>query len=157
MPTDVQISRADIEDAKAILALQKLAYQSEARLYQNWSIPPLTQTLDDVRGEFQTKTFLKAVCDQVTIGSVRAACDHRTCEIGRLIVHPDHQRKSVGSRLMQAVEAFFPDVEWFRLFTGQRSDGNLRLYARLGYRITRSEALSPSLTIVHLEKAAMTR
>lgn len=152
MPTDVEISRAHIDDAKAILALQKLAYQCEARLYQNWSIPPLTQMLDDVRGEFQTKTFLKAVCDQVIIGSVRAACDHLTCEIGRLIVHPDHQRKSVGSRLMQAIEAFFPDVERFRLFTGERSDGNLRLYARLGYRVTHVEALSPRLTIVHLEK-----
>ena len=152
MPTGLEISRADIDDAEAILALQKLAYQSEARLYQNWSIPPLTQALEDVRGEFQTKTFLKAVCDRVIIGSVRAACDRRTCEIGRLIVHPDHQRKSVGSRLMQAIEAFFPDVELFKLFTGERSDGNLRLYARLGYRVTRFEALSPSLTIVHLEK-----
>lgn len=152
MPMDVEISRADIDDAEAILALQKLAYQSEARLYQNWSLPPLMQTLDDVRSELQTKIFLKAVCDQVIVGSVRAACDHRTCEIGRLIVHPDHQRKSLGSRLMQAIEASFPDVEWFRLFTGARSDGNLRLYARLGYRVTRSEVLSPGLTIVHLEK-----
>ena len=55
-------------------------------------------------------------------------------------------------RLMQAIEALFPDVQWFRLFTGERSDGNLRLYARLGYRVTRSEALSPTMTIVHLQK-----
>jgi ribosomal protein S18 acetylase RimI-like enzyme len=69
-----------------------------------------------------------------------------------LIVHPDHQRKSVGSRLMQAIEARFPEAACFRLFTGERSDGNLRLYARLGYRATGSEVLSPGLTLVHLEK-----
>lgn len=37
------------EDAAAILALQKLAYQSEARLYDDYSLPPLTQTLPEMQ------------------------------------------------------------------------------------------------------------
>ena len=36
----------------AILALQKLAYESEARLYDDWKLPPLTQTLDSLQAEF---------------------------------------------------------------------------------------------------------
>lgn len=37
------ITAAEADDAEAILTLQKLAYQSEARLYNDWSLPALTQ------------------------------------------------------------------------------------------------------------------
>lgn len=33
------------DDAPELLALQRLAYQSEARLYGDWAIPPLTKRL----------------------------------------------------------------------------------------------------------------
>ena len=38
------VKRASFEDAKEILDLQKLAYVSEAEIYNDYSIPPLTQT-----------------------------------------------------------------------------------------------------------------
>ena len=41
----MEITQATAEDAAAILALQRLAYQSEAEVYGDFSIPPLTQTL----------------------------------------------------------------------------------------------------------------
>lgn len=45
-PTAVRtILDADPGDAEAILALQRLAYESEARRDRNWSIPPLVATL----------------------------------------------------------------------------------------------------------------
>ena len=57
-----KILHADATDAAEILELQKLAYQSEAVIYEDWFIPPLTQTLDEIREEFYEMTFLK-VCD----------------------------------------------------------------------------------------------
>ena len=41
-----QILRADISDMAEIRDLQKLAYQTEAILYNDWTIPPLTQTIN---------------------------------------------------------------------------------------------------------------
>jgi hypothetical protein len=41
----VSILPAVLDDAPAILELQRNAYRSEAVLYNDWSIPPLTQTL----------------------------------------------------------------------------------------------------------------
>ena len=38
------IEHASVTDAGEILALQKLAYESEARLYDDWDIPPMTET-----------------------------------------------------------------------------------------------------------------
>jgi len=58
-------------DAGDILALQKVAYQSEATLYQDWTIPPLTQTLLEIEAEFETRIFLKAILEEGIVGSVR--------------------------------------------------------------------------------------
>ena len=147
-----QILRADITDAAEILALQKLAYQSEALLYDDWSIPPLTQTLDEIEKEFTGTNFLKMRNTGKIIGSVRGSIHDGTCNVGRLIVHPEFQHKGIGSRLMSAIEAEFPDAKRFELFTGSRSEGNIRLYERLGYKIFRTERLSPRVELVFMEK-----
>ena len=148
----VTILHADICDADEILALQKLAYESEALLYDDWTIPPLTQTLTDFEAEFGNKVVLKAVDGDTIVGSVRASLDGATCRIGRLIVHPEHQRKGIGSLLMARIERTFPRAERFELFTGTRSANNIRLYKRLGYREYREENLSPQVRIVFMEK-----
>lgn len=139
-------------DAREILALQHLAYQSEARLYNDWSLPPLTQTLEQIEQEFATLRFLKALAQGRIVGSVRAGLDGGICRVGRLIVHPDHQRRGLGSALLLAVEALFPDASRFSLFTGSLSEGNLRLYARLGYAEAKRQHIRPGLTLVFLDK-----
>ena len=147
-----EIVRADISDAAEILELQKLAYQSEAVLYDDWSIPPLTQSLNQIKKEFDEMIFLK-VCDSGRlIGSVRASIHDGAGNIGRLIVHPEFQHKGIGTRLMLAIETEFPSVRRFELFTGSRSEGNIRLYERLDYRIFHTDRLSPQVELVFLEK-----
>ena len=55
------IERANTNDLKYILDLQKLAYQSEAKLYDDYSIPPLTQTIEGIEQDFRSNLFLKAI------------------------------------------------------------------------------------------------
>ena len=149
---DISIVQASPDDAGEILALQKMAYQSEAKLNDDWTIPPLTETLPEIMSEFETKVFLKAVCADKIIGSVRATLDSGTCQVGRLIVHPDYQGKGIGTLLMDRIEAAFSRAERFELFTGIKSINNIRLYQRLGYREYRQEDLSPKVRLVFMEK-----
>jgi GNAT superfamily N-acetyltransferase len=149
---DISIVQASIEDAGEILTLQKVAYQSEAKLNDDWTIPPLMQTLLEIEAEFENKIFLKAVHDSRIIGSVRASLDSGTCFIGRLIVHPDHQKKGIGALLMGRIEAAFPGAKRFELFTGVKSADNIRLYQRLGYREFREEDLSSKVRLVFMER-----
>jgi len=100
----MQIKRARVEDAEAILNLQKLAYLSEAEIYNNKSIPPHTQTFEEITTEFDTQIFLKATLEGKIVGSVRAYMAEGVCHIGRLVVHPDVQNKGVGTRLMNEIE-----------------------------------------------------
>jgi GNAT superfamily N-acetyltransferase len=149
----VTITSAALADAEEILALQKLAYQSEARLYDDWSIPPLTQTLESLKEEFATSLVLKAVSGPRIVGSVRANAAGERCTIGRLIVDPEFQRRGIGARLLQRVEAECGNASKFELFTGTKSEANVRLYQRHGYSVARTEQLSPSVMIVFMEKA----
>lgn len=151
---DVKIVQACIDDAPDILELQKIAYQKEAILYNDWTIPPLSQTLSEIRAEFKNSVFLKALWGNRIVGSVRALVDSDTCtcKVGRLIVHPDFQGKGIGSLLMKNIEASFPNVKRFELFTGTKSVDNIRLYQKLGYKDYRQNNLSQKVRIVFMEK-----
>jgi len=144
---------ADIKDAKKILSLQRVAYQSEAKIYQDYTIPPLTETIEEIKSNFATQTFLKATDDKDNIiGSVRARCDNVSCFINRLIVHPEWQGKGVGTRLLIAIEDHFSSAKRYELFTGSKSVGNIRLYKRLGYKPFREQVVNAFLSLTYLEK-----
>jgi ribosomal protein S18 acetylase RimI-like enzyme len=143
---------ATVEDADAILDLQKLCFQSEAELYDDPKIPPLLETLDQLRHETTEMRMLKLSIDGAVMGSVRAHMDRGTCHIGRLMVHPNHRHQGFGARLVAAIEREFPTAQRFEIFTGSLSEGNLALYQRLGYSEFRRREPHPGLTIVYLEK-----
>ena len=147
------IQAAQREDAAAILALQHLAFQSEARLYNDWSIPPMTETLAASLADWDTHAVLKAMdAGGRIVGSVRAWVQDGECAIARLIVHPLNQGQGLGSALLRAIEMQAPGAQRFTLFTGARSEGNIRLYQRHGYVVVRTEVVSPAVSLVHMEK-----
>ena len=149
---DIQIERANISDAEEILALQKLAYRSEAEIYNDFKIPPMVQTLESIKKDFKSQLFLKALLDGRIIGSVKAYSKEGTGYIGRLIVHPHFQNRGVGTKLMNEIEKIFNLCQRFELFTGDRSERNLYLYQKLGYKIFRTANITDQTTIVYLEK-----
>lgn len=151
----VQIHLATRADVPTILQLQKLAYQSEARLYNDWTLPPLKETVTQLQREFDIATVLKATLQGVLVGAVRAQLSKGRCTVGRLIVRPDLQSKGIGRALMQRIEAEFAAAEWFDLFTGSRSLRNIRFYESLGYRSFRTQSLSDKVTLTWMEKRSM--
>jgi ribosomal protein S18 acetylase RimI-like enzyme len=147
-----RIIRATPDCAVELLALQRTCFREEAELYGEPDIAPLTQTLDGLLADFLAQTVLGAWTDGRLVGSVRARCEQEVCEIGRLVVHPDHRCKGLGTALMAAIERAYPEAATYELFTGERSERNLRLYRRLGYSTAGSRVVSPRLTLVLLRK-----
>ncbi len=146
------IQKAQKNDLEAILELQYLAYQSEAKLLNNPDIPPLKQTLENVVNEFQKGIILKAVDENnVIIGSVRAYSENGNVHIGKLIVHPQKQRNGIGTKLLLEIEKEYPNRR-YELFTSTKSMGNIRLYERLGYKIFKEKPITKELQFVYLEK-----
>ena len=151
-PARREILRATAADAAAILDLQKLAYQSEAWRYGDWTLPPLVQTLESMRDDIARCIVLKALQDGVLVGSVRASASEGLCLVGRLIVQPEFQGQGIGTQLMRHIEGEFPQTRKFELFTGSRSARNILLYERLGYSRAREKVVSPAITLVFMEK-----
>ncbi|MER7990698.1 GNAT family N-acetyltransferase [Streptomyces noursei] len=156
MGTSVTISTATDDDAEQILKLQYLCYQPEAELYDDYGIEPLTQTLDSLRAELADGCVMVARLGREVVGSVRGTVDaDGTAKIDKLIVHPRLQRHGLGGRLLAAVERRLAEdrsAKRYRLFTGHRSEANLRLYRSHGYAPVGTEQLSQRLSLVTLEK-----
>lgn len=145
------IEQATITDAEEILSLQKLCYVSEAEIYNDFNIPPLTQTLEEITKEFDNYMFLKVIDNSRIVGSVRAAVNGDICTIYKLIVHPEYQNKGIGSSLIKKVEESFNNKR-FEIFTGHRSEKNLYLYQKMGYEIYKKERLTDDIDMLYLAK-----
>ena len=145
------IGRAELSDVEEILRLQYAAYQSEAALHDDYTIQPLTQTMEESIEEYHKSVVLKAVLDGEIIGSVRAREENGTAYIGKMMVRPDHQGKGVGRRLLAAIEREFPNCR-FELFTACKSDRNLALYESAGYTRFRQETNAAKIDFAYLEK-----
>ncbi|MFE4667599.1 GNAT family N-acetyltransferase [Streptomyces sp. NPDC056716] len=160
MGMSVVISEATGHDAEQIFKLQYLCFQSEAALYGNYRIDPLVETLDEVRAEIAGDCVFVARLGDEVIGAVRgAAREDGSAAIGRLCVHPRLQGHGIGARLLKAAESALADrhgTKRFRLHTGHRSEGNLRLYRKVGYETVGTEKGKDGVPMVILEKPAGT-
>jgi ribosomal protein S18 acetylase RimI-like enzyme len=148
----LQIVKALISDLRAILELRHLAFQSEAILLNDYTIQPLTQTLNEVKEEYAKGLILKAISDAETIiGSVWAYEENNTAYIGKLVVHPSFRNQGLGAKLLAAIEESCP-ARRYELHTTDRSLNNLHLYQKLGYQKFRTEPWPQGYSFVYLEK-----
>ena len=149
------IEEAQLPDAAEILDLQKLAYQSEAELYDDFTLTPLRQTLEELRGDFSRMLFLKATLNNKIVGSVRAYIDGDSCMIRRLIVHPLYRGLGINSRLLQEVEGRFSGKAGrYEVFAGHKSKRNIHFYQERGYAVFKCTTVSVKRERVYLEKPA---
>jgi len=154
MVQNIIIGKAEYSDLKDILSLQKTAFLSEAELYDNYDIEPLTQTINSIENDFKTHIFLKAEYQNKIIGSVKIKDNGEFCWIGKLMVIPGYRNKGIGRKLMLAAEKIYPKGKQFILFTGYKSINNIKLYESIGY--TKSEEFSdeknPDIILVKMIK-----
>ena len=131
----VHIRPLTVTQAGELLTVQRAAYLVEARRYGAWDLPPLVETLDEIRNHLAQGTPAFGAFDGTRlIGSVRSRVDGERMEVARLAVAPDVQGGGVGRRLLEAISTRTPEevrVVW--LFTGAESDENLGFYESAGF------------------------
>lgn len=153
------VVRLGAEDAGEVLTLQRAAYVTEAQAHADVDLPPLRQSLTDVAAELDDLHVLALGWRDVhgrLIAAVRARLTGQNAavaEIGRLTVVPDRQGQGLGTGLLTALEDQLPSsVRELRLFTGENSLGNLRLYARLGYTEPSRQPTPAGYCVVRMSK-----
>ncbi|MCR2813282.1 GNAT family N-acetyltransferase [Microbacterium sp. zg.Y1090] len=117
------------------MTLQRAAFVSEALIYGDPDMPPLTQTLEELQAELADNLGCVALDGPRIVGAVRARHDGDLLLIGRIAIAPDQQGRGIGTTLLAAVEQRGRDAgaTTAELFTGSLSEANLRLYQREGY------------------------
>ncbi|WP_206477037.1 GNAT family N-acetyltransferase [Microbacterium sp. KRD172] len=132
---DVVLSRISSADAGEVLTVQRAAFVSEALIYGTPDMPPLTQTLDELRAELADANGWVARIGPRLVGAIRVRETDDLLLIGRIAIAPDMQGAGIGRALLEAAEhdSRAPEAE---LFTGSLSEANVRLYESCGYRVT---------------------
>ena len=142
------------DDAPELLVLQRCCWVSEAIANDTLDIPPLHESLADVRAWIDEWTVLTVRDEPRLVAAVRGRLMGDTWEIGRLMVAPDLAGQGIGRRLLAQIERLAPaQATTFELFTGARSTRNIELYERAGYRIVDSSAVPPG----HISGAVVLR
>jgi ribosomal protein S18 acetylase RimI-like enzyme len=148
----ISIQKATLDDAPEIWRIQKVAFEGQAKIYDNHELPPLLQTLDSLKSEFEQKTFLKAVLQGKIIGSVRFTVEGDEIEIERLIVDPMFQNQGFGTMLMKRVEEIVDENKILKLFTGVKSLRNIHVYEKLGYETYARSETPHGVRVLHMKK-----
>ncbi len=142
------------QDLEAILLLQKRAFHGQALIYNDFNLPPLTQTLDDLKKEFRQKAIYKVERYGRIIASIRCYIKDEILYIEKLIVDPDFQNRGIGMGIMREVETRYSHiVNRYALFTGDKSARNIHLYKKLGYKEIKQEPTNRGFNLICMEKS----
>jgi GNAT superfamily N-acetyltransferase len=128
------LDRARSSDVAELLVLQRCCWVTEAIVNDTLAIPALHEDADDVRRWVEEKHVWIVRQGPRLVAAVRAHQDEQRWEIGRLMVAPDVRGLGLGRWLLSYAESQAPAaVRRFDLFTGARSERNLRMYTSAGY------------------------
>lgn len=143
------LRRAEPADAEAIGALTREAYAKWVPLIGR---QPLPMTIDYAEALKAHRFDLLHVGEDLA-ALIETVADEDQLLVVNVAVRPACQGRGLGVRLMALAEQIAADagLSGVRLYTNQRFAANIALYASLGYRIDREEALNGGVA-VHMSK-----
>lgn len=154
----LRVARPGPAHAGEVLTVQRAAYVTEAQRYRAPDIPPLLETLEELRADLAAADGPRIVARAAwlgprLVGSVRGRVEGTSMEVARLTVAPDLQGAGVGRALLGALHAAAPaPVTTCWLVTGARSEDNLRFYAAAGYAAVGTVTDPAGVGLVRMER-----
>ena len=151
---ELDIRTVTDEDAGELLTLRRAAFVTEAQVIGDPNIPPLTQTLDELREDLARPDVvtLGAWAGRRLIASIRVLTEGTRATLGRFAVAPDVQGQGVGTRLLDEIVTHLPEGTtevW--IFTSRDSLQNIAMYQKRGYEYQHDQTAG-DLTYAYLRK-----
>ena len=147
--TQWEVVPATRADAGELLTLQRACWMQEAAMNDSVAgIPALQESLTDVQEWVGTWTSYVVRVGGRLVGAVRGRLVGDAWDIGRIMVAPDLQGRGLGRVLLDHIQHVAPPAATsYVLHTGHRSEGNLRMYKKAGFRLRR-DLEAPPLAVV---------
>jgi GNAT superfamily N-acetyltransferase len=145
-----RLNLSDPVTLRQVWELQRAAYAVEADLIRFDGIPPLHETLQDLRD--CDESFLELSEEVGLVGAVSWKRLHDgTLDICRLVVHPGAHRRGIATALLDALDAQEP-ADLTVVSTGTANLPALALYQRRGFTPTGEHTIAPGVTVTVLER-----
>ena len=147
------IKRLDLHNnnlVKELFELQRASYLVEAKLINFFEIPPLKETMAELKkcGESFLGYF---ECDKLT-GALSYTSEGEVLTICRMIVHPNHFRKGIAQKLLEEAEKINGEMSIIKVSTGKENIPAKKLYQKNGYKLVGDFEVVPGLYISNFEK-----
>jgi ribosomal protein S18 acetylase RimI-like enzyme len=147
-----QVAALDLDDdptAAALVALQRAAYRVEADVLGLDDLPPLRETVAQLRAS--RETFLGAFEADALVGAVSFKRRGGSIDIHRLVVRPDRFRHGIGTALLDALDAIEAPARTF-VAAAALNTAAVRLYERCGFRPVTERTVAGGVRILELER-----
>ena len=130
----LQFLKASTSDALILNCISKQAFDSDVEVgAPSAGGPPGYMSLKYHMKMARSGCLFKLTEDGLIIGGAILFLKGDTLNIGRIFVNPDHHRKGYGTRMMQKIEALFPEVKTYTLDTPVWNNRTNSFYQKLGY------------------------
>lgn len=132
----VTLKPAGIEDACALLALQKQAFHALLEKYQDYSTNPAVEPLATMRRKLGERDYYFILLDGREAGYIGVKHTEGSLHITPIGLLPEYQGKGVGHQALTLLEELYPENPRWSLGTILQEPGLCRFYESLGYRPT---------------------
>ena len=156
---EVKLSRANIDNAKEIHAMQVEAFKELLEKYQDFDTSPANENMEKVEARLkQDFTFYYFICiGQQKVGAIRIVDKKevgKNKRISPIFILPEFQGKGIAQKAIRLCEEVHGGGNW-ELDTILQEPKNCHLYEKMWYRQTgKTEVINERLTIVYYEKEA---
>ena len=139
----LQLLKASTSDALILNCISKQAFDSDVEVGSpSAGGPPGYMSLKYHMKMARSGHLYKLADNGLIVGGAILFPDGDTLNIGRIFISPEHFHKGYGIRMMQEIEAMYPDVKTFTLDTPVWNTRTNAFYTKLGYtEIRRSNDL----------------
>lgn len=128
------IKKLDFSEIKILetsLKIQRAAYEVEARLIGSRNIPPLHETIDQLKNV--TEFFWGYFENLELVGLISVEDEEQNLRISRLVVDPKFFSKGIGTKLVQYVLENLKNNREVIVSTGDRNLPAKKLYKKIGF------------------------
>lgn len=140
----------DDKTAEQIVELQKKSYVIEAQLIGFYGIPPLKDTVEDVKR--CDEIFYGYYADDVPAGLVSYKVEEGVLDICRVAVHPEYFRRGIARQMVEFILDDNKGIRKIIVSTGLKNQPAVSLYLKLGFEKVREVEVAKGVYIACFEK-----
>ena len=154
--SEVILSKATVEDAPTIRAMQLEAFLPLLEKYQDYETNPANETMERLvermNQEFVDYYIIRNAGKAV--GSMRVKkIDEHHYWLGQVCVLPQCQGQGIAQQAFALIEEIYADAKTWGLATVVQEERNCYLYEKLGYRRTNeTREINDKMTLCFYEK-----